>query len=153
MTITTDHIGIALGRPSSSVEEAQQWQMWIDDAYMLIEDRRTALSVEAALDEVKLDYVVREAVVAHVRRPDNATQVTVSVSDASTSRSYSASSGRVSILDEWWQLLGLTAPAGGAFTIDTVGTGVYHADTCTLVLGGNYCSCGAVIAGFPLWGD
>lgn len=39
----------------------------------------------------------------------------------------------------------------GAFSIDTVGLGVWHADACSINFGATYCSCGASIAGFPLW--
>ena len=154
MAVTPDTIAVALGRDSPSADSADyfQWAMWIADAEMLIDDRKTTLEIVDAIDEAKLDYVVREAVVAHVRRPDNATQVTVSVNDASTSKTYRSGRGRVEIIDEWWTLLGLTAPTGGAFAIDTVAASTVHADTCTLVLGGEYCSCGAVLAGFPLWG-
>ena len=44
------------------------------------------------------------------------------------------------------------APSG-AFDIDTISSSWlwFHADVCSLVFGANYCSCGADIAGFPLW--
>lgn len=41
--------------------------------------------------------------------------------------------------------------SASAFTIDTVGLGSVHADVCSINFGANYCSCGADIAGFPLW--
>jgi hypothetical protein len=41
---------------------------------------------------------------------------------------------------------------GGAFAIDTVGTGFYHADICSLNFGATYCSCGASLSlGYPLY--
>ena len=40
----------------------------------------------------------------------------------------------------------------GAWSIDTVGYGTWHSDACSLVFGATYCSCGASIAGFPLFG-
>lgn len=40
----------------------------------------------------------------------------------------------------------------GAFSVDTVGLGIVHADTCALNFGATYCSCGADIAGYPLYG-
>lgn len=44
--------------------------------------------------------------------------------------------------------------AGGAFGIDTVGyLTPQHADICALNFGATYCSCGAVLAGAPLWGE
>ena len=39
----------------------------------------------------------------------------------------------------------------GAFAIDTVGGSSVHADICALNFGALYCSCGASIAGYPLW--
>lgn len=52
------------------------------------------------------------------------------------------------------ELQGLCAPAerGGAYAVDTAPVvGVAHSPTCTLRMGGTYCSCGADIAGFPLF--
>lgn len=39
----------------------------------------------------------------------------------------------------------------GAFSIDTVGCSTIHAEICALNFGALYCSCGADIAGFPLY--
>jgi len=104
MAVTVDTIAVALGRTALAVDpaESEQWQLWISDARMLIQLRLGDLT---ALNQAALDYVVREAVVAHVRNPDSATQVTTSIDDASTSRQYRTSYGRVRILDEWWPLL------------------------------------------------
>lgn len=41
--------------------------------------------------------------------------------------------------------------SSGAFSVDTVGCATTHADICALNFGANYCSCGADIAGFPLY--
>lgn len=43
----------------------------------------------------------------------------------------------------------------GAFSVDTAPTGVVaHADTCALVYGATYCSCGAILTGYlPLYGS
>ena len=44
----------------------------------------------------------------------------------------------------------------GAFSIDTAPnlSAVVHADICTLLLGGSYCSCGAILTGLlPLYED
>lgn len=118
MAVTPADIAVALGRTDSpSGTEAAQWDMWISDARLLIEARLGDLD---ALDQAKLDYVVREAVVAQVRRPDDATQVTVSVNDASTSKTYQRGAGRVTILDAWWELLSPTKPRGRAFEVDTM---------------------------------
>lgn len=148
MTVTPANIAVALGRDTPDAPIYEQWEMWIDDAIMLIEARAEALEVTDPLDAAKLDYVVREAVVAQVRRPDDATQVTVSVTDASTSRSYQRSGGRVTIRDEWWTLLGLTSATTGISSYDTAyGAGV-HAAWCTLNFGGLYCSCGADLTNY-----
>lgn len=153
-TITPGAIAVALGQaaPESGSVTEQQWLMWITDALMLIQIRATQLEVEdSAIDQARLDYVIREAVVAHAKRPDSATQVTVSVDDASTSKTYRSSTGRLDILDEWWALLGLTPSGGGAFDIDTVSTTSTHQPWCSLAFGATYCSCGADLAGYPLW--
>ncbi len=44
-----------------------------------------------------------------------------------------------------------TETGGRAWSYDTLGSGVEHADTCAINFGANYCDCGAILAGFPLW--
>ena len=148
MSVTPETIAVALGRTDPTSAESNQWQMWIDDALLLIEAR---LGDPAELDQAKLDYVVREAVVAHIRHPDDATQVSVSIDEASSSRTYRSGKGRVTILEEWFALLSTDTEDGGAFTLDMVGTGTYHLDWCAATLGASYCSCGADIAGTPIY--
>jgi hypothetical protein len=46
--------------------------------------------------------------------------VAVSIDDGSVSRSYRSSRGRVTILDEWWDILFPSQPTGKAFEIDTM---------------------------------
>lgn len=147
MTVTADTIAVALGRASHTATEAEQWAMWIADALMLIEAR---LGDPDELDQAKLDYVVREAVVAHVRHPDDATQVSVSIDDGTSSKTYKSSRGRVAIIDEWWNLL---SPEDSlvAFTIDTVASSSAHLPWCSYTLGALYCSCGVDIAGTPIY--
>lgn len=149
--VTPAMLAVALGQaaPGPASVTEQQWQMWINDASMLIESRQLLLGVES-LDQAKIDYVIREAVVAHIKRPDDATQVTIAVDDGSSSRSYQSGKGRVTILDEWWTLLGLIE-ASGAFSIDMVSVGAMHLQWCNLMLGANYCSCGVDIAGVPIY--
>jgi len=149
MAVTPETIAVALGVAVPDSAVIGQWEMWISDAEMLIEIRRVQLDVDQ-IDEAKLDYVVREAVVAQVKRPDDTTQITVSVDDGSTSKTYRSSKGRVTIRDEWWALLGLTDPSG-AFTIDMAGVGSLHLPWCSLYFGGAYCSCGVDIAGYPIF--
>ena len=152
MSVTPAMLAVALGQaaPGAGSVTEQQWQMWIDDAEMLIGARQTLLGAETP-DQAKLDYVVREAVVAHIKRPDDATQVTIAVDDGSSSRTYQSAKGRVEILAEWWALLGLVE-SSGAFAVDMVGgASSRHRPWCTLMLGGNYCSCGTDIAGYPIY--
>lgn len=152
MTVGPDMLAVALGQaaPEPGSVTEQQWQMWIDDAAMLINTRKTQLNVTEPIDAAKLDYVVREAVVAHIKKPDDATQVTISVDDGSSSRSYRSGKGRVTILDEWWTLLGLTEP-NGAFSLDMAPAGYIHMPWCALTFGALYCSCGVDIAGAPIF--
>lgn len=152
MAVNPDMVAVALGRTvSPSDPEYDQWAMWIGDAEMLIQARKTELGITDPLNEATYDYVVREAVVQQVRRPDDASQVTVSIQDASTSRSYSSSKGRVFILDEWWVLLGLTSPSGGAFAIDTFAPSAIHYEWCSYYFGSS-CTCGAGPSGYPYVG-
>lgn len=120
-TVTPDDIATELGQdiPASGSVTDRQWQVWIDDALMLISARATGLNI-ATVDQVTLDYVIRQAVSDHAKRPDNATQVTYSVDDGSSSRTYRSGQGRVTILDEWWQMLGLNPVKSGAFETDTM---------------------------------
>ncbi|WFR66634.1 Gp19/Gp15/Gp42 family protein [Curtobacterium flaccumfaciens] len=153
MTVELAKIAIELGRaaPDPDTALAKQWQMWIDDAEMLIEDRAAELGIDVP-DEKKVDYVVRQAVVAHIRKPDDATQVTVSVDDGSTSKTYQSGQGRVAITDDWWSFLGLVKASGGAYSFDTApGRGSRHVPWCNLLWGATYCSCGADIAGTPIY--
>ena len=155
MAVTPDNIAVALGvaAPEPDSIQWQQWSLWIDDATMLIENRAEQLDIDpATIGELKFDYVVRESVVAHIKKPDDATQVSVQVDDGMTSKSYRSGKGRVTILDEWWVLLGLTDPSG-AFAIDMVpGIGSIHDLACSLRFGATYCSCGVDIAGKPIFG-
>jgi hypothetical protein len=153
MAVTSLMIATALGvaDPDPASTQFAQWTMWTADALMLIEARAAELGITTALDAAKLDYVVRQAVVAHVQRPDDATQVSVSVDDGSTSRTYRSGKGRITILDEWWTLLGLTDPTTGAYSVDTLGPCSLHLPWCALNFGALYCSCGVDIAGYPIF--
>lgn len=153
MAVTPGMIAVALGvaAPDAGSAQEQQWAMWIEDAGMLIETRRLDIDPNLIVDPAKLDYVVREAVVAHVRHPDDATQVSVSIDDASSQRTYRSGSGRVSIRDEWWTLLGLAPKSAGAFSFRPSGDSSIHAPWCALAFGALYCSCGADIAGYPIY--
>jgi hypothetical protein len=159
MAVTPSDIAVALGRtaPADPSVEWSQWEMWIADALMLIAAHDFGEDVEDLddLDQDRLDYVVREAVVAQVRRPDDATQVDIRVDDGSVGKTYRTSSGRVTILDIWWDLL---TPAGGnsghgAFSIFPAGGTCSHMPWCSLAFGALYCSCGADLTNYqyPLY--
>lgn len=154
-TVTPAIIATAIGRvaPDNPSVTYSQWTMWIADALMLIQARFDAITTTPAptVAQAKLDYVIREAVVSHVRRPDDATQVSTSIDDGSVSKSYKSGAGRVIIRDEWWALLGLVDTGGRSFSIDTSPTISDHIPWCSLAFGANYCSCGTDIAGSPLY--
>ena len=149
-SVTPDDIAVALGRPSPAPDSAEykQWQLWIGDAQMLIQARLGDLT---ALDPDVLAYVVREAVVAQVRRPDDATMVDVSVDDGRVSKTYRSGAGRVTIQDQWWDLLSPSDSKSGAFSITPSGRGWDHLPWCALAFGATYCSCGVDIAGVPIY--
>lgn len=150
--VTPAMLAVALGKaaPGSGSTTDQQWQMWINDALMFIDSRQAELAAPDP-DQAKIDYVIREAVVAHIKRPDDATQVTIAIDDGSSSRSYQSGKGRVVILDEWWTLLGLV-PASGAFAVDMISAvASIHLAWCSLNFGATYCSCGVDIAGYPIY--
>lgn len=150
MYVIPDDIATSLGRtpPDSDSPEYAQWEMWINDALMLISARLGDLS---ELDQERLVYVVREAVVAHIRKPDDATQVEIAVDDSRASRTYSSSRGRVTIIDEWWNLLKPSEATVSAFSIRPSG-GYYsaHLPWCSIAFG-ELCSCGGNIAGEPIF--
>lgn len=158
MTVTPTEIAVALGRtaPASDSAEFAQWEMWISDALMLIKARLVGtkdgqVATLDELDQPTLDYVVREAVTAQVRRPDDATQVEVRVDDGSMARTYRTSAGRVTIRDEWWDLLSPTDSGRGAFSIRPGGYCTAHLPWCSLNFGADYCSCGVDLAGYPIY--
>lgn len=148
MTVDIEKIAVALGvtAPEPESPEGKQWALWVADAGVLIDARRASLKLLTP-DEAKVDYVVRQAVVAHIKKPDDATQITVSVDDGSSSRTYQSSKGRVTIDDEWWSFLGLVPASSGAFSIDTTNAGDRHLPWCARNLGALYCSCGVDITG------
>lgn len=117
--VTPETIAVALGRPSPAQGTAQfdQWAMWIADANRAVERRAERLGINLfSLDAVDVDYVVRQSVVEMVRNPEAVSTVDVRIDDGSVSKRYATSQGRVTILDDWWDLLGLSE-ASEAFSI------------------------------------
>lgn len=112
MSGSPEDVATTLGRSSVTSLEFAQWAMWIDGARLLIRNRLGDLS---ALDQDVLDYVVVEAVALRAKRPDAASQMTVSVDDASVTKRYESGTGQIQILDEWWELL-RPSESSGAFS-------------------------------------
>lgn len=116
--ITANDVRIEVGRALTDAELAQA-TLWIESTRTIIShgrDGRSQIDL-TALDQATLDMVVREAVADRIKHPDAAKQVSISVDDAQVSRTYEASSGRIAILDEWWDML-FPKQSTGAFTID-----------------------------------
>lgn len=106
MSVEVPDIETALGRTLTDVESAQATQ-WVGDALMLVAAR---LGDPTLLNQTVLDYVVREAVVARFRNPDGYQSETI---DDYTYR-HGAETRRVTILPEWWALLGGSSAVGSA---------------------------------------
>lgn len=122
-TVDSTDVAVSLGRsaPSRGSIEDLQWVMWIGDALRFIQHRVDALAVvEASIDQTDLNYVIREAVVAQVRKPDDWTQ---GGEDPTSPKWYRTGAGRVVILEEWWTLLGLSSTSGRAFNVDMMPPG------------------------------
>lgn len=119
MAVTLDdiatHLGVATPDPDSTT--GKRWSAWIKGALLAIRLRAERLERDIDdLDQDVVDYVVTLAVVAMARKPDDATTVDISVDDGRVLRSYKSSEGRVKILDEWWDDLGLVDNTG-AFSV------------------------------------
>lgn len=127
MTVTPDQVALTLGDSCPNPIPFEQWDLWISDATLLITNWATRNGYTfAGLDSATVDYVIREAVALKVKRPDSATQVDVAVDDARVSRRYESSTGQITILPQWWDLLTPVdaASSDGAFTV----TPYYEAD-------------------------
>lgn len=151
VTTTPEDIAVDLGRDPSSLDaiETAQWQRWISDAVRLIEKRIG----DVVPDPGDLDYVLRQAVVAMAQAPTPGVESeSVQIDDGGVTTRYRSAIRRVEILPAWWEMLGVTASGGAAFSIDmTGGEAAIHQPWCDVYLGGATCSCGASLAGFPLW--
>ena len=112
--VTPSEIADRLGRDLTEAEQ-RQVPLWIEDAEWSIQLRMGRLGV-TAVDAETQRWVIAKAVAAMAQKPDNSTQVRVAVDDGSVSRSYASSTGQVSILDEWWDALGLTLPVSDGWS-------------------------------------
>jgi hypothetical protein len=108
VTTYTD-VAVALGRPISDTDEQAQVTWWITTAELQIQSRLGDLS---ALDQDVLKYVVVEAVAAKAQNPEGASSETI---DDYTYR-LPTETRRVTILDEWWQMLDPNTSAGAYST-------------------------------------
>ena len=106
--VSPDQIEDRLGRPLTEAEQ-RQVPLWIEDAEAAIERRMSRLGV-SQVDLNDRMRVVQKAVTAMAKRPDDATRVDIAVDDARVGKTYSSSTGEVTIKDEWWDELGLTVP-------------------------------------------
>ena len=107
--VTVSDVAVALGRPISDEDEVAQVDWWISSAELQIRNRLGDL---AALDQETLIYVVVEAVAAKAQNPEG------NQYEAIDDYRYGlpAESRRVTILDEWWQMLSPTTSTGAYST-------------------------------------
>lgn len=108
---THEDVSTNLGRPLTPTEQAQA-DLWLGWAEAAIEARMGDLS---ALDLEALRMVLVEAVTARLRAPEPLAQTSVTVDDATVSKTYRRSTGLIEILPEWWAALGWVD--SGAFTV------------------------------------
>ena len=119
---TVADVAAAIGRPISDGTESVQVQYWLTSAELIIQSRLGSL---AALDQDVLRFVEIEAVAAKMQNPEGYASESI---DDYTYR-LPAETRRVTILDEWWQMLDPDASASSAsirpgFEPDSVGWAV-----------------------------
>ncbi len=134
------NIAVALGQPAPLKDSliAEQWASMIKDTVMFIQDRADKVGVaHSAIDQTKIDFVVREVVVDQVKRRD--TDVDAEIDPY-----------RFRTVADWWPLLGLNG-SSGAYSVDMLGLSSAHLPWCSLNFGALYCSCGVDIAGTPIF--
>lgn len=150
--VTPDDIAVDLGRDPAGLStiDTAQFQRWIDDAVFLITE---GVGEGDDPPQNMVDYVVRQAVVMVAESPvPGVLSESIQVDDGMHTMRWDGRSRRVQILPEWWKMLGVDSAGGQAFTIDMVGGGYeVHVPWCDLGVGGSTCSCGAWLAGHPLW--
>ena len=116
---STTAIPALLGEEPSGEPQAE---MWIVDAATLLSrgpDGRTPINLDD-VDEDVVNMVIRELVANRLKRPDSATQVSVSVDDGQVTRTYESGTGQLQVLPWMWTMLQPNGEgSGGAFTIRT----------------------------------
>lgn len=106
---TYEDVAVALGRPISDTAEQAQVDYWLGAVELVIGAR---LGDVALLDQAALLYVEVEAVVARMQNPGGYQSETI---DDYTYR-FGTETRRVTILDEWWNLLDPDT-GSGAFSV------------------------------------
>lgn len=91
-------VAVALGRPITDPSEQAQVTYWLDAVELQIKARLGDVSL---LDQDVLKYVEVEAVATKMQNPNNYQSETI---DDYTYR-FGSETRRVTILDEWWNLL------------------------------------------------
>lgn len=151
MSVSPQTLAVYMGRDSLTSLDTAQLQAWIDEAFYLIGRR---IPDTSSVDSEALDYVVRQAVLTLAEQPaPGVLQESVQVDDGAVTTRYAKAPRRITILPEWWAMLGVAdGKANGAFSIDmTGGASAIHVAWCSINLGATYCSCGADLAGYPLY--
>jgi hypothetical protein len=117
--VTYSDVAVALGRPITADAEVQQVEWWIQSAELQIRNRLGDL---AALDQETLIFVVVEAVAAKAQNPGGASSESI---DDYTYR-LPDESRRVTILDEWWNMLSPgSVPSQAAYSVPLGGSDVW----------------------------
>lgn len=123
-------------------------------------DNGRNLDLALANDELDFDTakriacgMVKRAMSAPVGIPESVGQAQQSAGPFSVGFTFTNPDGNLYLTKGEKQEL-LTGLKGKAFTLDTAPTGPAHAETCTLLMGGTYCSCGANLTNYeyPLYG-
>lgn len=146
--ITPTDIAVRLGSDSLSGVEKAQYAAWINEALYLI-----GLKVNIATADIEaLDYVLTQAVLDLASGPaPGVIQESIQADDGMISTRYAKAQRRIVILPEWWEMLGVTVGGGQAFSIDMGYETSTHWPWCDRGVGASTCSCGASIAGFPIY--
>ncbi len=151
VTTSPTDIAVDMGRDPASLStlETAQYQRWIDDAALLISKGIG----DVVPDPADLDYVVRQAVLAVAQAPaPGVSSESVQIDDGQYTTRFDRAPRRITILPEWWAMLGVASGKGAAFTIDMAPAALAtHVAWCDLYMGGASCSCGASIAGYPIF--
>lgn len=116
MYATPEDVGFHLNRPLCDGETAQvdMWIRWLEA------DIALKLPAPAVVDPTVAQRVIVQSIAAYLDNPTAASEVQVSVDDASVTKRYRSSSGRVQILPDLWADLGWTGDTG-AFTVTPYG--------------------------------